>query len=45
MPLICGAAPLPLPPPKRMGTLKYIDIWLVDKSGRFKVDALTEGQP
>ena len=34
----------PLPAPARMGGVKYIEIWLVDKSGRFQLDALTEGQ-
>jgi periplasmic protein TonB len=34
----------PLPAPKRMGSTKYLDIWLVDQSGRFQLDTLTEGQ-
>lgn len=34
----------PLPAPRRMGGTKYLDIWLVDKSGRFQLDTLTEGQ-
>ncbi len=34
----------PLPAPTRMGGTKYFDIWLVDKSGRFQLDTLTEGQ-
>ena len=34
----------PLPAPARMGGVKYIEVWLVDKSGRFQLDALTEGQ-
>jgi hypothetical protein len=35
----------PLPAPSRMsGGTKYLDIWLVDKSGRFQLDTLTEGQ-
>ena len=34
----------PLPPPVHLGKLTYTEIWLVDKSGRFQVDALTEGQ-
>lgn len=34
----------PLPAPARMGGIKYVEIWLVDKSGRFQLDALTEGQ-
>lgn len=34
----------PLPAPRRMGGTHYTDIWLVDKSGRFQLDTLTEGQ-
>ena len=34
----------PLPAPTRIGGVKYIETWLVDKSGRFQLDALTEGQ-
>jgi hypothetical protein len=36
----------PFPPPLRMpgGKVSYTDIWLVDKSGLFQVDTLTEGQ-
>lgn len=34
----------PFPAPARMGGVKYTEIWLVDKSGRFQLDALTEGQ-
>ena len=36
----------PFPPPVRMpgGSVRYLDIWLVDKSGLFQVDTLTEGQ-
>ncbi|WP_287984938.1 hypothetical protein [Piscinibacter sp.] len=34
----------PLPAPARLGTVKYTDTWLVDKSGRFQLDTLTEGQ-
>jgi len=36
----------PFPPPVRVpgGIVRYIDIWLVDKSGLFQVDTLTEGQ-
>jgi protein TonB len=33
-----------LPPPVRMGRVRFIEIWLVDRSGRFQVDSLTEGQ-
>jgi len=34
----------PFPAPERMGAVKYTEIWLVDKSGRFQLDTLTEGQ-
>jgi hypothetical protein len=34
----------PLPAPVRLGPVKYVDTWLVDKSGRFQLDTLTEGQ-
>ena len=34
----------PFPAPGRMGAVKYTEIWLVDKSGRFQLDTLTEGQ-
>jgi hypothetical protein len=34
----------PFPPPAKMGHVKYLDIWLVDKSGKFQLDTLTEGQ-
>lgn len=34
----------PLPAPERMGRTRYLDIWLVHKSGRFQLDTLTEGQ-
>ncbi len=34
----------PFPAPAKMGPVKYTEIWLVDKSGRFQLDTLTEGQ-
>jgi protein TonB len=34
----------PMPAPMRMGGARFTEIWLVDKSGRFQLDALTEGQ-
>ena len=40
--LIRKAAPMPAP--KRLGGARFTEIWLVDKSGRFQLDALTEGQ-
>jgi protein TonB len=37
-------AAAPFPAPARMGSVRYTEIWLVDKSGRFQLDSLTEGQ-
>ena len=34
----------PMPAPARLGGAKFTEIWLVDKSGRFQLDSLTEGQ-
>ncbi len=35
----------PLPLPAKLGSsVKYTEIWLVHKDGRFQLDALTEGQ-
>lgn len=34
----------PFPKPARLGRVKYLDIWLVHKSGKFQLDTLTEGQ-
>jgi periplasmic protein TonB len=34
----------PMPAPSRMGGARFMEIWLVDKSGRFQLDSLTEGQ-
>lgn len=34
----------PMPAPARMGPTKFTEVWLVDKSGRFQLDTLTEGQ-
>ncbi len=34
----------PFPAPARLGGARYIDIWLVDQSGKFQLDTLTEGQ-
>lgn len=34
----------PLPAPARLGTVRYTETWLVDKSGKFQLDTLTEGQ-
>jgi len=37
-------AAAPFPAPTRMGKVTYTDVWLWDKSGRFQLDTLTEGQ-
>ncbi|MEO8858916.1 MAG: hypothetical protein ABI343_18180 [Burkholderiaceae bacterium] len=37
-----AAAPYPIP--SRLGKVTYTDIWLWDKSGKFQLDTLTEGQ-
>lgn len=34
----------PFPAPTRMGGVVYTDTWLWDKSGKFQLDTLTEGQ-
>ena len=34
----------PLPPPLRMKRVRYVETWLVDRSGQFQVRTLTEGQ-
>ena len=34
----------PYPAPARLGETRVTEIWLVDKSGAFQVDTLTEGQ-
>ena len=34
----------PFPAPARLGTVTWTETWLVDRSGRFQLDALTEGQ-
>lgn len=34
----------PFPPPGRLGAVTWTDTWLWDKSGRFQLDTLTEGQ-
>ena len=37
-------AAAPFPVPARMGKVTYTDVWLWDKSGKFQLDTLTEGQ-
>jgi hypothetical protein len=34
----------PFPVPARLGKVVYTDTWLWDKSGKFQLDTLTEGQ-
>ncbi len=34
----------PLPAPGRLGAHTYVETWLWDKSGKFQLDTLTEGQ-
>ena len=41
--MIKKASPFPAPP-AAMGSVTYTEIWLVDKTGRFQLDSLTEGQ-
>lgn len=40
--MVRAAAPYPVP--SRMGRVSYTDVWLWDKSSRFQLDTLTEGQ-
>ncbi|WP_245638686.1 hypothetical protein [Hydrogenophaga palleronii] len=40
--LVRQASPFPSPP--GFGTVQYVDTWLWDRSGRFQLDTLTEGQ-
>lgn len=40
--LVRAAAPFPSPP--GVGRVQYVDTWLWDKSGRFQLDTLSEGQ-
>ena len=40
--MVRAAAPFPVP--ARLGRVTYTDTWLWDKSGRFQLDTLTEGQ-
>jgi TonB family protein len=34
----------PFPPPSNAANTKFVEVWLVDHSGRFQLHALTEGQ-
>ena len=40
--LVYAAAPFP--PPPGLGTVRYTDTWLYDRSGRFQLHTLSEGQ-
>lgn len=40
--LIRGAQPFPTP--QRLGEATWTEVWLVDESGHFQLDALSEGQ-
>lgn len=42
--MIRRAGPYPAPAKLGTATVRYFDIWLVDKSGLFQIDTLTEGQ-
>ncbi len=42
--MIKRAGPFPAPAKLGTSTVRYFDIWLVDKSGLFQIDTLTEGQ-
>ena len=44
MSLIRRAAPYPAPVKMAGGSASWREIWLVDKTGTFQVDSLTEGQ-
>lgn len=37
-------AAAPFPRPERMGQVLYVDTWLWNRSGKFQLDTLTEGQ-
>lgn len=37
-------AAAPYPAPAHLGQVTWTDVWLWDKSGRFQLDTLTEGQ-
>lgn len=42
--MIRGAGPYPVAARIGTGNVRYFEIWLVDRSGQFQVDSLTEGQ-
>jgi len=40
--MVKAAAPYPVP--QHLSQVTYTDVWLWDKSGKFQLDTLTEGQ-
>ena len=42
--MIRNAGPFPAPANVGTSNVRYFEIWLVDRSGQFQVDSLTEGQ-
>jgi len=42
--MIKRAGPFPAPAAMGTATVRYFEIWLVDRSGLFQLDTLTEGQ-
>jgi periplasmic protein TonB len=42
--MIKQAAPFPAPHKLSDATVRYTEVWLIDKSGVFQLDTLTEGQ-
>jgi hypothetical protein len=34
----------PFPAPRQPGSMKFVEVWLIDHSGRFQLHTLTEGQ-
>jgi protein TonB len=34
----------PFPEPRQLGATKFLEVWMVDHSGRFQLHTLTEGQ-
>lgn len=40
--MIKGAGPFPAP--AKLGKVSFVEIWLVEKGGKFQLDTLTEGQ-
>lgn len=42
--MIKRASPFPAPARIEGGTVRYFDVWFIDKSGQFQIMTLTEGQ-